>query len=111
MLKRISTQQLFMALSKDEVSLNINNKDNPAVITIVNHPKYESAYSPIIAAIIQTVIKQMSVRGKQSSFLMMEEAPTIRLLNMHRIPATLGSYDIAAIYVIQDKIQNDLLIT
>ena len=44
MLKRISTQQLFMALSKDEVSLNINNKDNPAVISIVNHPKYESAY-------------------------------------------------------------------
>ena len=27
---------------------------------------------------------------------------------MHRIPATLGSYDIATIYVIPDKIQNDL---
>lgn len=51
----------------------------------------------------------MSVRGQQSSFILMEEAPTIRLLNMHRIPATLRSYDIATIYVMQDKIQNDML--
>jgi type IV secretory pathway TraG/TraD family ATPase VirD4 len=43
------------------------------------------------------------------SFVMMEEAPTIRLLNMHRIPATLRSYDISTIYVLQDKAQNDML--
>jgi len=30
-------------------------------------------------------------------------------LNMHRIPATLRSYDIATIYVMQDKIQNDIM--
>jgi len=107
--KKISSQQLFMALSKDEVPLNINNEKNPAVISIVNHPKYESAYSPIIAAIMHTVIKQMSVRNQRPSFLMMEEAPTIKLLNMHRIPATLRSYDIATIYVMQDKVQNDIL--
>ncbi|MEC8832748.1 MAG: type IV secretory system conjugative DNA transfer family protein, partial [Bacteroidota bacterium] len=58
--KKISSQKLFMALSKDEVPLNVNNEKNPAVLSIVNHPKYESAYSPIIAAIIHTVIKQMS---------------------------------------------------
>ena len=51
----------------------------------------------------------MSVRNKSSSFILMEEAPTIRLLNMHRIPATLRSYDIATIYVMQDKVQNDIL--
>jgi type IV secretory pathway TraG/TraD family ATPase VirD4 len=28
---------------------------------------------------------------------------------MHRIPATLRSYDIATIYVMQDKIQNDMM--
>ncbi|MCR9228374.1 MAG: type IV secretion system DNA-binding domain-containing protein [Flavobacteriaceae bacterium] len=107
--KKISSEKLFMVLSKDEVPLNINNKNNPAIISIVNNPKYESAYSPIIATIMHTVIKQMSVRGQQSSFLIMEEAPTIKLPNMHRIPATLRSYDIATIYVMQDKIQNDML--
>lgn len=108
-LKRISTQRIFMALSADEVPLNINSRNNPAVISVVNNPKFETAYSPVIATIIHTITKQMSVRKSLSSFLMMEEAPTIRLLNMHRIPATLRSYDIATIYVMQDKIQNDMI--
>lgn len=107
--KKISSQKTFMTLSEDEVPLNINNKENPSVVSIVNNPKYESTYSPIIALIMHTVIKQMSERNQQASFIMMEEAPTIKLLNMHRIPATLRSYDIATIYVMQDKIQNDML--
>ncbi|MEN8126117.1 MAG: TraM recognition domain-containing protein, partial [Bacteroidota bacterium] len=107
--KKISSQKIFMALSMDEVPLNINSKENPGVISIVNNPKYESSHSPIIALIMHTVIKQMSVRGQSSSFVMLEEAPTIKLLNMHRIPATLRSYDISTIYVMQDKIQNDML--
>jgi len=108
-LKRISTQSIFMALCADEVSLKINSKASPCVISIVNNPKYEAAYAPVIATIIHTITKQMSVRGQLPSFLMMEEAPTIRLLNMHRIPATLRSYDIATVYVMQDKIQNDMM--
>ncbi|TLP74534.1 type IV secretory system conjugative DNA transfer family protein [Maribacter sp. ACAM166] len=108
-LKRISTQRIFMALSADEVPLNINNEDNPTVISIVNNPKFETSYSPVIATIIHTITKQMSVRNSKPSFLLMEEAPTIRLLNMHRIPATLRSYDISTVYVMQDKVQNDMM--
>ena len=107
--KKISSQRMFMVLSADEVPLDVNNDANPGVISMVNNPKYESAYAPIIATIIHTVIKQMSVRHRRSAFVLMEEAPTIKLLNMHRIPATLRSYDIATIYVMQDKIQNDML--
>lgn len=98
-----------MALSLDEVPLNINSDDNPAVVSVVNNPKFETSYSPVIATIIHTITKQMCVRNSKPSFLLMEEAPTIRLLNMHRIPATLRSYDIATIYVMQDKIQNDMM--
>jgi len=108
-LKKINSRKNFMVLSKDDVPLNINSKENPSVVSIVNNPKYESAYSPIVATIIHTITKQMSIRNQESSFILMEEAPTIKLLNMHRIPATLRSYDIATIYVMQDKIQNDML--
>ena len=108
-LKRISTQSIFMTRSADDVPLNINNPENPAVISVVNNPKFESSYSAVIAAIIHTITKQMSVRNSNPSFLLMEEAPTLRLLNMHRIPATLRSYDIATVYVMQDKIQNDMM--
>ena len=108
-LKKISTQRIFMTLSADEVPLDINNPKNPAVVSIVNNPKFETAYSPVIATIIHTMTKQMSVRGRESSFILLEEAPTIRLLNMHRIPATLRSYDISTVYVMQDKTQNDMM--
>lgn len=108
-LKKICTKNIFYVLSEDEVPLNINTSENTSVISVVNNPKYETAYSPIIASLIHTIIKQMSVRNAQPSFVLMEEAPTIRLLNMHRIPATLRSYNVSTIYVMQDKIQNDML--
>lgn len=108
-LKKISTQRIFMALSADEIPLDINNPDHPSVISIVNNPKFDTAYSPVIATIIHTITKQMSIRNRLSSFFLAEEASTFRLLNMQRIPATLRSYDIATVYVLQDKIQNDLM--
>jgi len=107
--KKISTQKIFMTLSKDEVPLDTNNPKNPSVVAIVNNPKKETSLSPIIATVIHTITKQMSERNRLSSFLLMEEASTIRLLNMHRIPATLRSYDIMTLYILQDKIQNDML--
>ena len=107
--KKIGSRKLFMALSADEVPLVVNHPDRKAVIAISNHPKYESAFAPVIATVMHTVVKQMSERGRESAFILMEEAPTIKLIHMHRIPATLRSYDISTIYVMQDKIQNDML--
>ncbi|MGB5608419.1 type IV secretory system conjugative DNA transfer family protein [Eudoraea sp.] len=107
--KKISTQRIFMTLSADEVNLNISHPDSLAVVSVVNNPKIETSLSPVIATIIHTITKQMSIRYRNPSFLLMEEAATLRLLNMHRIPATLRSYDIATVYVLQDKIQNDMM--
>ena len=107
--KKISTQKIFMVLSADEVPLNVNDPETPSVISVVNDPKKETSLSPVIATIIHSITKQMSERNRLSSFLLMEEAATLRLLNMHRIPATLRSYDIATIYVLQDKVQNDMM--
>ncbi len=107
--KKISTQKIFMVLSADEVPLNVNDSETPSVISVVNDPKKETSLSPVIATIIHSITKQMGERNRLSSFLLMEEAATLRLLNMHRIPATLRSYDIATIYVLQDKVQNDMM--
>ncbi|MBL7473315.1 type IV secretory system conjugative DNA transfer family protein [Robertkochia sp. 1368] len=108
-LKKINTQRIRKVISKDEVPLECNHASNPGVICLVNNPKFESAYSPILSAILHVITKQMSERNRRPSFLLMEEAPTLRLLNMHRIPATLRSYNIATLYVLQDKVQNDVL--
>ena len=107
--KKIGTKKLFMALSSDDIRLDINNPQNPSVICVVNNPKKDASLSPIIATTIHTVTKQMSERGRNPSFMLLEEASTLRLPNMHRIPATLRSYNIACLYVLQDKIQNDMM--
>lgn len=98
-----------MALSSDGIPLDINNPENPSVICVVNNPKKDASLSPVIATILHTITKQMSERNRLPSFLLLEEASTIRLLNMHRIPATLRSYNIVCLYVLQDKIQNDMM--
>nr|WP_088341715.1 type IV secretion system DNA-binding domain-containing protein [Robiginitalea sediminis] len=108
-LKKIATMRIFYVLSADEVPLAVNQQEKPTIVSLVNNPQFESAYSPVIATIMHVMTKQMAVRGARASFLLLEEAPTIRLHNMHRIPATLRSFDIATIYVMQDKIQNDLM--
>ncbi len=107
--KKISTHKIFMVLSADEVPLDVNNPSNQAVISLVNNPKRESSLAPVIATIMHTITKQMCERKRSPSFVLMEEASTIRLLNMHRIPATLRSYNIVCLYVLQDKIQNDIM--
>lgn len=107
--KKITSSRIFDVLSKDEIPLDINNPENPAVVCIVNNPKFETAYTPVISSIIHTIIKQMSVRKRCPSFLLMEEAPTIRLLHMHRVPATLRSFNICTVYVMQDRSQIDLI--
>jgi type IV secretory pathway TraG/TraD family ATPase VirD4 len=107
--KKISTKKIFMVLSADDIPLNVNSPENPAVISIVNNPKKEASLSPVIATIMHTITKQMGERDQNPSFVLLEEASTIRLLNMHRIPATLRSYGIVTLYVLQDKIQNDMM--
>ena len=108
-IKKISTRKIFMVLSADEIHLDINNENNPSIIALVNNPQKDASLSPVIATIIHTISKQMSQRHRKPSFMLLEEASTLRLLNMHRIPATLRSYDIVSVYVLQDKIQNDMM--
>ena len=108
-IKKISTRKIFMVLSADEIPLDINNEKHPSVIALVNNPQKDASLSPVIATITHTISKQMSRRNRKPSFMLLEEASTLRLLNMHRIPATLRSYDIVSVYVLQDKVQNDMM--
>lgn len=108
-IKKISTRKIFMVLSADEIPLDINDARNPAVVAMVNNPQRDASLSPVIATVMHTVSKQMARRRREPSFMLLEEASTLRLLHMHRIPATLRSYDIVSLYVLQDKVQNDMM--
>ena len=103
------TPEKFFILGEDRLNLRINHKDSPCVLSIVNNPSYEVIQSPILASIIGVILKQMAYRDRMDSFLLLDEAPTLALENVSRIPATMRSYNVSTLYCIQDKTLSDEL--
>lgn len=101
-LRKIAFPEAFWALSKNEIDLGLNAKDNQVVLSVLNEPKDEEALTPVLATIIHTTTREMMVRKREPAFILLDEAPTIKLKNMARISATMASFKIATIYCAQD---------
>ena len=71
----------------------------------MNEPKTEEALNPLIATIIHTVTKQMMVRNRKHSFVLLDEAPTLKFKNMARMVATMRSFNVCTVYCAQDIVQ------
>ncbi|WP_020531891.1 type IV secretory system conjugative DNA transfer family protein [Flexithrix dorotheae] len=104
-LRKISTPEMFYVFSGNDFELDLNNPAHPALMCLVNNPKYEAVLSPFLATVFQCSLNQMSIRGQNQSVLLLDEFPTIKLKDFQKIPATLRSYDIATVLGLQDKIQ------
>lgn len=96
---------IFYTMQKSSINLNINNKDHLAVLCLVNIPKYDEIYSPILSIVTQAVITSMSERHQEPSYILLDEAPTLKINRIGKVPATMRSFDIATIYMLQDKVQ------
>lgn len=104
-LRKISFPEAFWVLSENNLDLDVNSPENRSVISVINEPKSSQFLSPINAMIIHSITKQMMVPNREQSFLLLDEAPTIRLLNMAQIPATMRSFGVAVVYCAQDIVQ------
>ena len=106
-MRKIISPEIFAVFSGDDFDLNLNDPENPAVLNVVNHPKYKTSTTPFLATLVQTTMLQMSERNRNPSIILLDEAPTLKLADMSGIPATLRSYNIATVYGIQDKVQGE----
>lgn len=104
-LRKIAFPEAFYILSRNDIDFNINDEKVDLVISVINEPKSVEFLSPINACIIHTITKQMMNRGRKQSFILLDEAPTIKLLNMAQIPATMRSFGVSTIYCAQDIVQ------
>ena len=104
-LRKMAFPEAFYVLSANDFNFNINAKEVDLVVSVINEPKSADFLSPINAAVIHSISKQMMVRNRKPSFIMLDEAPTIQLLNMAQIPATMRSFGVAVIYCAQDFVQ------
>jgi len=105
-LRTLASPEIFYLLSANEVNLDVNNNSQRKVICFVNSPgQKETIISPINAMLIEMCFNKMSVHKQDPSFVLLEEAPTIKLAGLGKRVATLRSYGISFVYCIQDKIQ------
>lgn len=102
LLRKVVNLEAFYILSGNEINLNVNDHEIDIVLSVLNEPKNASALTPLLAAILQTTTSQMMQRNRKQSFVLLDEAPTVKLLNMAKIPATMRSFGVSTVYAIQD---------
>ncbi|WP_084466278.1 type IV secretory system conjugative DNA transfer family protein [Kaistella palustris] len=104
-LRKMAFPEAFYVLSGNDLDFNVNAAEINSVVSVLNEPKSAEFLSPANAAIIHSITKQMMVRNRKPSFIMLDEAPTLQLLNMAQIPATMRSFGVAVVYCAQDFVQ------
>ncbi|WP_138485416.1 type IV secretory system conjugative DNA transfer family protein [Dyadobacter bucti] len=104
-LSTLATPEIFWVLSGDEVPLDLNNPENPGILTVGNDPTLSATLSPVISLIVSMAAKQMNQQGKEKSIILLDEAPTLFIPNFQQIPSTARSNKIATVYSVQDIAQ------
>ncbi|MCG8758100.1 type IV secretory system conjugative DNA transfer family protein [Tenacibaculum finnmarkense] len=93
---------IFWLLSKDEVNLNANDKDNKTMVLVGNNSTLADTYAPLCSMIITVCSKLMNEPNKEKSVIIIDESPTIYLPNFEQIPATARSNKVAVVVGAQD---------
>lgn len=101
-ISQINTPEFMYILGADDFNLNLNDPLNPSVLTVGSNPTISSALSPICSLIITVASKQMNTPNRQSSFIMLDESPTIFIPNIEVIPNTGRSNKISTVLFCQD---------
>ena len=99
-LTKLSNPKFFWSLSESEIDLDINKSEK--ILIILNNPTDELMYTPALITIFNIVTKRMQVKGRNKSFLMIDEASTIELENMAGIVATMRTFGVSTVYCTQD---------
>ena len=104
-LSKINSDEIYYLMSASDFSLELNNSDKKAILTIGNNPQLSSTYAPLIGLILTSVSKQLNSAGKEKSVFMIDEFPTVYIPNVEQLPATARSNKVATILACQDIAQ------
>lgn len=105
-LRKLASPEIFYLLQESDIHLDLNSDENRTVLSFINKPgAMENVISPINAMLIEGCFTAMSQRGRKPSFILLDEAPTIKIMGLGRRIATLRSYGVSFIYCMQDKVQ------
>ncbi|MDF9801331.1 pyrimidine operon attenuation protein/uracil phosphoribosyltransferase [Catalinimonas alkaloidigena] len=99
---RLNTPKLAWILSGNDFDLDINNPEDPKLLSVGMSPQIRKSLAPVISCIFTVALQQMNVEGKHKSFLMLDEATTLYLDDLDHIGAVARSNKIAMVLIAQD---------
>lgn len=118
-LNKLNTRSIFFVLTGNEADLVLNydkqtgNPKDNRILCIGNTSEIQGAIKPVIALIIQCSIRVNNVeqkneherKGRIHYVLLMDEFPTLQLLDIEQLPATGRSRKIITFLLAQDLSQ------
>ena len=102
---QINTPEFMYIFSGEDFDLNINNPDNPIVLTVGNNPSIASTLAPLCSLVISVASKQLNQPNKHHSFVLLDEFPTVFINDIQTLPNTGRSNKIASMFFCQDLSQ------
>lgn len=96
---------VFGAEPENQTSLDLNNPENPMILSISNDPKRDEALSPAIGSLLKAIMRTVNTQNKHPHAFIIDELPTIFLDGLAKLPATARSNKVAAMFGIQDESQ------
>jgi hypothetical protein len=99
---RINSPEIAWVLSGDDLDLDLNNAEQPKLLTLGSDASLTDAFSPVISCIATVALKQMNQPKRRHSFVLLDEGPTLFIPKLEVIPATARSNKVATVYMAQD---------
>ena len=104
-LTRLSSPSVYWAMSGDDFTLDINNPLEPKIVCIGNNPDRQTIYAAALSLYTSRIFKIINKPGKQKSFVLLDELPTIYLKGLDNLIATARSNRVAIVAGAQDLSQ------
>jgi hypothetical protein len=107
--QKLDNENFFWVLSGNEINLNLNDKNLPVLLCIVNDQQKEETIAPVTSLIVTVCRKMMNVKRRHKSIFLLDEAPTMYLPKFEMLPNTGRSNKICAAFIAQDISQIDTM--
>lgn len=101
-LSRMISPQLYLVMTGDDFSLDINNPEAPKILCVGNNPDRQNIYSAALGLYNSRIVKLINKKGQFKSSVIIDELPTIYFRGLDNLIATARSNKVAVCLGFQD---------
>lgn len=104
-LSAFATPKIYWALTGDDCTTFISDRENPQYLCLVNNEQRREVYGPALSMILGQVVKKINTPGNYPSLLCVDELATVYIKDIDNLIATARSKQVAVLLGFQDIAQ------